>query len=372
MHRHSVGLAANTARRGCPAFGKGTQGLLLHGEQSMQMSILANLDRAKQTTGRIVATVFGCTGQLGRYVVNRLARVGAQVVVPYRAEEKAINHLKPMGDVGQIIPLPFSISDKASVERAVEHSTLVVNLIGRHYASRNYSFEETNIESARVIAEASRKIGADRLIHLSCNGADASSPSIFAKTKAESERVVRDNFPSATIIRTTTIAGPEDRFLNRWGFLPKFTNIIPLIIPGETRIQPLFVRDFATAFAIIASDPATAGKTFSLGGPKIYTIRNFLNDIVLPYTKRHATLVDLPPSVARLMAKGLQVARNPLFVADEVDYFSRDDVVSDDVPAANRIEALVKQLTPIELPAVNLLRQFRPPVRFDADLSEKY
>jgi NAD(P)-dependent dehydrogenase (short-subunit alcohol dehydrogenase family) len=51
-----------------------------------------------------VATVFGCTGFLGRYLVNRLAQKGTQVIVPYRDEDEK-RHLKVMGDLGQIVPM---------------------------------------------------------------------------------------------------------------------------------------------------------------------------------------------------------------------------------------------------------------------------
>ena len=47
------------------------------------------------------ATVFGCTGFLGRYVVHALARQGSQVVCPYRCDEIDMQHLKVMGDLGQ-------------------------------------------------------------------------------------------------------------------------------------------------------------------------------------------------------------------------------------------------------------------------------
>lgn len=51
-----------------------------------------------------VATVFGCTGFLGRYLVDRLAQKGTQVIVPYRDEDEK-RHLKVMGDLGQIVPM---------------------------------------------------------------------------------------------------------------------------------------------------------------------------------------------------------------------------------------------------------------------------
>ena len=56
---------------------------------------------AVQVSG-VVATVFGSTGFLARYVINALARQGTQVVVPYRADDLDAQHLRQMGDLGQV------------------------------------------------------------------------------------------------------------------------------------------------------------------------------------------------------------------------------------------------------------------------------
>ena len=57
----------------------------------------------------ITATVFGCTGFLGRYVVNALAKHGSQVVIPYRCDDTDMPHLRVMGDLGQVLqPLQHS------------------------------------------------------------------------------------------------------------------------------------------------------------------------------------------------------------------------------------------------------------------------
>ena len=125
----------------------------------------------------IVATVFGGPGFLGRYIVNRLGRMGSQVVVPYRGDEFDYRHLRPMGDLGQILfvvsctilthtchgdqhhePLlslhcsvqgapclphcvtpalqSYNLRDPESVYKAVKHSTVVINLAGRDYETR--------------------------------------------------------------------------------------------------------------------------------------------------------------------------------------------------------------------------------------------
>lgn len=63
----------------------------------MQFSIIIAL----QVSG-ITATVFGSTGFLARYVINALAKAGSQVVMPYRCDDLDVQHLRTMGDLGQV------------------------------------------------------------------------------------------------------------------------------------------------------------------------------------------------------------------------------------------------------------------------------
>ena len=51
----------------------------------------------------IVATVFGATGFIGRYVVNKLGKMGSQVVVPFRGDVHDYRHLRLLGDLGQVV-----------------------------------------------------------------------------------------------------------------------------------------------------------------------------------------------------------------------------------------------------------------------------
>lgn len=50
----------------------------------------------------ITATIFGASGFLGRYVTNALARQGTQVILPHRCDDLDVQHLKVMGDLGQV------------------------------------------------------------------------------------------------------------------------------------------------------------------------------------------------------------------------------------------------------------------------------
>ena len=129
-------------------------------------------------------TVFGANGFLGRYIVNRMARHGNQVVVPFR-DDMGKRHLKPTGDLGRVTFLEFDLRNTPSIEESVRHSDIVINLIGRDYPTKNFSLYDVHVESVERIAEAVAKYDVDRFIHMSSYNADTNSSSEFFRTKVK-------------------------------------------------------------------------------------------------------------------------------------------------------------------------------------------
>ncbi len=72
-----------------------------------------------------------------------------------------------MGDLGQVLFCPFELKDEDSIRRAVQHSTIVINLIGRGIETSNFSFEDVNIRGPAAIARICREMGVKRLVHMS-------------------------------------------------------------------------------------------------------------------------------------------------------------------------------------------------------------
>lgn len=94
-----------------------------------------DLDLPSNSVSGNVATVFGCTGFLGRYLVSKLAKRGVQVVVPYRDEDEK-RHLRVLGDLGQIVPLEWDLRNDNQIEECLRHSDIVYNLTGRNYETK--------------------------------------------------------------------------------------------------------------------------------------------------------------------------------------------------------------------------------------------
>jgi len=277
-----------------------------------------------------VATIFGGSGFIGRYLVQRLARRGWVIRAAVRDPEGAL-FLRPMGHVGQITPIAVNVRDDASVAAAVAGADAVVNLVGILYERGAQTFQAVHVDGARRVAAAAKAAGVQRFVHVSALGADSASPSEYARTKAAGEEAVRAAFPEAAIARPSVVFGPEDDFFNRFAAMARFLPALPLIGGGETKFQPVYVGDVADALAKMVEDPATAGRTYELGGPQVYSFKELM-ELLLREIGRKRFLVPLPFSLARLQAAVLERLPKPPLTRDQLELLKRDNVVSGKMP----------------------------------------
>ncbi|CAK4083376.1 unnamed protein product [Aphanomyces euteiches] len=312
------------------------------------MSALSAVARAtvKNPPGRvsgspICATVFGATGFVGRYVCAQLGHTGCTVVTPYRGDDMDARHLKVNGDLGSVAQLPFSVRDRESIRAAVKGSNVVINLIGKHYETKhalpwwiNYTYDDVHVQAAKDIAEVCAEENVPRLIHFSSILAKPNSPSIWAASKYRGEVAVRKAFPNANIVRSGSIYGPEDRFLNWYA---RLGSMIPLIENGSARTQPVNVTDVAQALYALCVDTTINGETFELVGDEEYTNKEIV-DYVLDITQHDAQLLNLPLPVAELIGSAIQNLPNPAFTKDWAVRLSLDEVKTSNLPGLRDLQ----------------------------------
>ena len=303
---------------------------------------------------RSVATVFGGSGFLGRYVVKRLAAAGHVVRVAVRDPEAAL-FLKPMGAVGQVVPLHADISNAADVARAVEGADLVVNAVGILAERHGGDFQRIQGEAPGRIAATAAASGVRRLVHISAIGADPSAASFYARSKGQGEQALRAAFPNATILRPSLVFGAEDAFFNRFGAMASLSPVMP-VIAGATRFQPVYVGDVADAVMAALTRGEAMGRTYELGGPKVWTFRELLAWILVE-TKRPRMLLNIPMAVAALQAAVLERLPGKLLTRDQLLLLSKDNVVA---KGAFGLADLGVRPTPVELVVPQYLQRFRP------------
>uniref|UniRef100_A0A8D0P1T6 NADH dehydrogenase [ubiquinone] 1 alpha subcomplex subunit 9, mitochondrial n=1 Tax=Sus scrofa TaxID=9823 RepID=A0A8D0P1T6_PIG len=325
-------------------------------QRQLHHALIPHGKGGRSSVSGIVATVFGATGFLGRYVVNHLGRMGSQVIVPYRCEPYDTMHLRPMGDLGQIIFMEWNGKDKDSIRKVVEHSNVVINLVGREWETKNFDFEDVFVKIPHAIAQVSKEAGVEKLIHISHLNADIKSPSRYLRSKAVGEKEVRAAFPEATIIKPSDIFGREDRFLNYFASMRWFGGV-PLISLGkETVKQPVYIVDVSKGIINAIKDPDAKGKTFAFVGPNRYILFDLVQ-YIFAVAYRPFLPYPLPHFAYRWIGRLFEVSPfEPWTTRDKVERVHMSDMTLPHLPG---LEDLGIQATPLELKAIEVLRRHR-------------
>ncbi|KAF7591370.1 hypothetical protein BBP40_001596 [Aspergillus hancockii] len=283
---------------------------------------IVKVQGGRSSLGGHTATVFGATGFLGRYIVNRLASQGCTVVVPYR-EEMTKRHLKPTGDLGRVNFMEYDLRNTQSIEESVRHSDIVYNLVGRQYPTKNFSYTDVHVDGTERIVEAAAKYDVDRFIHVSSYNASRDSPSEFFATKAWGEELVRSIYPETTIVRPAPMFGFEDNLLHK---LAKVTNLLTSNHMQE-RYWPVHAIDVGMALERMLHDDTTAGQTFELYGPKNYSTAE-IAELVDREIVKHRRHINVPKAILKPVAHYLnKLLWWPIISPDEVEREFIDQVI---------------------------------------------
>ena len=204
--------------------------------------------------------------------------------------------------------------DQASVAAAVAGADAVVNAVSAYVEKGGVTFEAVHEQGAETVARESAAAGVARLVLVSGIGADPESGSPYIRARGRGELVVQQAFPGATIVRPGAMFGPGDALFGTLADLARLLPVLPLIGGGRTRLQPVYVEDVAEAIARMLADPGTAGRTYELAGPGVYTTARAGRDHAAPHRQtaaaRAGTLRDGRDSGAAVRAPAKPAAHH--------------------------------------------------------------
>ena len=299
--------------------------------------------------GKLI-TVFGGGGFLGRYVAQALLGHGARLRIAARNANSA-NHIKPLGNLGQVQLMEADIRKPASVQRAVMDADAVVNLVGSFA-----DMDAVQNMGAGIVAQAAADAGVGALVHISAIGADAQSDAEYGQSKAGGEAAVHAAFPAAVILRPSIVFGREDQFINRFAGLIRMLPVVP-VIGAATKFQPVFAGDVAKAVAaaLVHQD----GRVLELGGPEIFSMME-LNRWIAKAIGRDPLFVDVPDIAAKMLAKGTGWMPGAPITDDQFKMLGRDNVVT----GTDGLAAYGIVPTPLDVIAADWLNIYRKHGRF--------
>jgi NADH dehydrogenase len=291
--------------------------------------------------------VFGGTGFLGHRVVQRLLDRDFSVRVASRHPERTAA-LFPDVKLG-IESIHADINDDRSVAAAVAGVEGVVNAVGLYVETGHQTFRSIHVTAAARVALRAREAGVERLIHVSGIGSDAGSASPYIRSRGEGERVVREAFPTATLIRPSVMFGRGDAFVGPVARMLRRLPIFPLFGRGQTQLQPAHVEDVAEAIAR-AIQTAEPRMYYELGGPRIYTYKALLQ-MLAQHLGRKPILVPIPFGLWSALAYGAEMLPQPPITRNQVELMQIDSVASPGAPGFGDLRISPTSLQDV-LPAI--------------------
>lgn len=299
-------------------------------------------------------SVFGGTGFLGRRLVRRLAAEGATLRIAVRSPDRAQSVLRA-ADLDRVTVFRADVRDRASVAAAVAGVDAVVNAVSTYVEKGGVTFESVHEQGARTLAQEAAAAGVARLVLVSGIGADPASKSPYIRARGRGELVVRQAFPSATIVRPGAMFGPGDALFGTLADIVRLLPVVPLIGGGRTRLQPVYVEDVAEAIARMLADRGTAGQTYELAGPGVYTLRELVSFALRLIDKRRL-LVPVPFAVAEIQARLIEFLPSPPLTTSQVDLLRVDNLASGALPGFRELDIQPKAVEDIVPTYIGRLR----------------
>ena len=274
--------------------------------------------------------VLGGTGFVGSHVCQKLALLPLRITLPTRRPDNA-KHLQSLPTVDV---LQADVHDETVLARLVAGHDAVVNLIAILHGTEA-AFNRVHVELPQKLASACQTAGVRRVVHVSALGAALDAPSMYQRSKARGEQVLKASALDLTLLRPSVIFGTEDKFLNVFAKLQQIFPVIPLA-GADTRFQPVWVDDVAHAIVQCLQDPQTAGQIFDLCGPDVMTLRQLVEFSGKASGIRHGQgrpVFGLPLALGRLQAALMALAPGePLMSRDNLDSMAVDNITDGHLP----------------------------------------
>ena len=242
-----------------------------------------------------IVTVFGGTGFLGRRVVRHLPGQS----LPARIASRHPERVPGPSEGSALQSMTADINDEAAVAATVAGAYGVVNAVSLYRERGSETFHALHVKAAERLARHARRAGVERLVHISGIGADATSSSLYIRSRGEGELAVQAAFANAIIVRPAVMFGQDDAFLNTLVKLLKRLPAYPMFGRGLTRLQPVYVEDVAEAIVRGLQPTAARAVTYELGGPRIYTYEELVR-VVADWLGKRPVMFSVSPQATRL------------------------------------------------------------------------
>ncbi len=272
-----------------------------------------------------VVAIAGGSGFIGRAIARRLAgipelRVRGMSRSPARARQRLdLPNLEWVrAEVTEPSTLPNALKGAQAIVSAVQFEGYPVE-----NPKKGLTFERVDFGGTVALLEAAKKVGVEQMVYVSGAAADENATHPGFRAKGRAERAIRESGLAYTIFRPSLVYGPEDKVMNGFAKLLKFSPAFGVPGTGRQKVQPVLVDDLAACVAM-----AITGKgrnaTFEVGGPDLMTFDEMIR-ILMEVTGRRRPIIHIPEGAMRAGASLLEMLPTPMLSRDAVTFVTADN-----------------------------------------------
>jgi NADH dehydrogenase len=306
--------------------------------------------------------ILGGAGFVGSNIVTKLDAAGYQIKVLSRRRESA-KHLFLLPNV-QV--QECDVMDNYALKQALKGADAVINLIGILFENGKSTFETVHHQLPRRVAQMCEELHVKRLLHMSALQANIHAPSQYLKSKAAGEAAVSEfnKKLAITIFKPSVVFGRHDAFINLFANLIKFLPVIALAKPNA-KFQPIWVEDVAQCFVNALENTDTYDKSYELGGPNVYTLKQLVQT-VMDILGKERPIIGLNDQLSMAQGFAMELMPIKLMTRDNVRSMQVDSVCANPIAADLMLKELGVTPTALEVIAPDYLLNNNPRTVYDS------
>jgi len=266
----------------------------------------------------------GGSGFVGSHVLPALTSAGHRPRVLVRSEAagtSVTSRLDPTARAA-IELADGDVAGPGAVERLAQAMTGVDAVVHLVALPRDWNggkdLRRVNTQGTANVLAAMKAAGVHRIVHLGALGVVDDPRLHYASSKAKAEAACAASELDYTILKPSLLWGERDGFCNTIADLVRLSpGIVPVPGDGSSRFQPLSVDDLARIVVLSLERPDTIGHTFELGGPRYWTYREILEEVMRALGK-HRAVVPMPVPIIGAVARVSEAVHLPFPVSSDL------------------------------------------------------
>ena len=160
---------------------------------------------------------------------------------------------------------------------------------------------------------------------------------------SKTEDLISKELENSVIIRPSVILGNGDQFLSSLLPLFKISFFIPLFGDGSKKFQPVLIEDVVKFVFDIVLKPNTDKNLFELGGPEVFTYKEFYMLIANLMNKKRVFVPIPMPIIKPIIAIGQKTPFFPINL-EQLSLFDSDNVLNNRFAGFDYFEILPKKI----------------------------